>query len=104
MGTWLTAVMDQAGAWPDDAAAWAPPAAADPQQLISARVDELIDAWRQTRALVVAVTDEVGSGLVPAYPAGRIFRDQLGWLNQRLAAESDENVLVVAGRSMIMPA
>jgi adenosylcobinamide kinase / adenosylcobinamide-phosphate guanylyltransferase len=104
IGTWLAGVMDRAGAWPDGAADWAPrPAAADPQHLISAEIDELIDAWRRTRALVVAVTDEVGSGLVPAYPAGRMFRDQLGWLNQRLAAESDENVLVVAGRAMILP-
>lgn len=104
IGTWLAGVMDQAGAWPDDAAAWAPPAAADPQHLISARIDELIEAWRQTRALVVAVTDEVGSGLVPPYPAGRMFRDQLGWLNQRLAGESDVSVLVVAGRPVILPA
>ncbi len=105
IGTWLAAVMDQAGAWPDDAADWAPQTgAADPQHLVAARIDELIDAWRQTRALVVAVTDQVGSGLVPAYPAGRLFRDQLGWLNQRLAAESDLNMLVVAGRTMILPA
>jgi adenosylcobinamide kinase / adenosylcobinamide-phosphate guanylyltransferase len=105
IGTWLAGIMDQVGAWPDDAADWAPrPAAADPQHLISAKIDELIDAWRQTRALVVAVTDEVGSGLVPAYPAGRMFRDQLGWLNQRLAAESDVNMLVVAGRAVILPA
>ncbi len=105
IGTWLAAVMDQAGAWPDDAADWAPQTgAADPQHLVAARIDELIDAWRQTRALVVAVTDQVGSGLVPAYPAGRLFRDQLGWLNQRLAAESDLNMLVVAGRTVILPA
>jgi adenosylcobinamide kinase / adenosylcobinamide-phosphate guanylyltransferase len=103
IGTWLAGVMDQAGAWPDDAAAWASAAAADPQHLISARIDELIEAWRQTRALVVAVTDEVGSGLVPPYPAGRMFRDQLGWLNQRLAGESDVSVLVVAGRPVILP-
>ena len=32
------------------------------------------------------------------YPSGRAFRDQLGWLNQRLAAESEVNLLVVAGR------
>ena len=55
-------------------------------------------AWRQTAALVVAVSDQVGSGIVPATPSGRLFRDQLGWLNQRLAAESEETLLVVAGR------
>jgi adenosyl cobinamide kinase/adenosyl cobinamide phosphate guanylyltransferase len=105
IGTWLAAVIDEAGGWPDDSTDWAPAAAKpSPQDVIAARIDELIDAWRQTRALVVAVTDQVGSGLVPAYPAGRVFRDQLGWLNQRLAAESDVSLLVVAGRAMILPA
>jgi adenosylcobinamide kinase/adenosylcobinamide-phosphate guanylyltransferase len=52
---------------------------------------------------VVAVSDEVGSGVHPPTEAGRLFRDQLGWLNQRLAAESDEVVLVVAGRPMALP-
>jgi adenosylcobinamide kinase / adenosylcobinamide-phosphate guanylyltransferase len=116
IGTWLAAVMADAGAWkqlearPADQTGQANPDSADPagspdpQSLISARIEELIEAWRQTSALVVAVTDEVGSGLVPAYPAGRIFRDQLGWLNQRLVTESDLNLLVVAGRAMTLPA
>jgi adenosylcobinamide kinase / adenosylcobinamide-phosphate guanylyltransferase len=103
IGTWLTAIIDEAGGWPDDDAGWAP-SGADPQKLIEARTAELTEAWRQTRALVVAVTDQVGSGLVPPYPAGRMFRDQLGWLNQRLAAEADVSLLVVAGRTMILPA
>jgi adenosylcobinamide kinase / adenosylcobinamide-phosphate guanylyltransferase len=79
---------------------WAgdPPDTGAAAELLAARIDDLIDAWRQTTANVVAVTDEVGSGLVPPYPAGRAFRDQLGWLNQRLAAESEVNLLVVAGR------
>lgn len=101
IGTWLAAIMDQAGAWPDpDGHDRAGP----PQALVAARIDELITAWRQTRALVVAVTDQVGSGLVPPYPAGRAFRDELGWLNQRLAAESDLSLLTVAGRILTLPA
>ena len=75
----------------------------DPAAVVQARIDELVAAWRQTSALVVAVTDQVGSGLVPAYPAGRVFRDQLGWLNQRLAAESELNLQVVAGRVTTLP-
>ena len=67
------------------------------------RVTDLISAWRETSALVVAVTDQVGSGLVPAYPAGRVFRDQLGWLNQAIAAESELNLQVVAGRVVTLP-
>ena len=95
-GTWLAAVMQEAGAW-----------AADGGQAagqIAARVDELVGAWRQTRARVVAVSDEVGSSVHPPTRAGRLFRDQLGWLNQRLAAESEETVLMVAGRALTLPA
>ena len=105
IGTWLAAVLAEAGMWDDeDAVATAArgyPAdqvRPDPAEVVQARIEELVGAWRQTSALVVAVTDQVGSGLVPAYPAGRVFRDQLGWLNQRLAAESELNLHVVAGR------
>jgi adenosylcobinamide kinase/adenosylcobinamide-phosphate guanylyltransferase len=94
IGTWLAGIMDEAGVWVDD------PRAAG---IVQARIDDLIGAWRQTTALVVAVTDQVGSGLVPAYPAGRAFRDQLGWLNQRLAAESEVSLLTVAGRVTTLP-
>jgi len=34
---------------------------------------------------------------VPATPSGRRFRDELGWLNTRLAASADEVWLCVAG-------
>jgi adenosylcobinamide kinase / adenosylcobinamide-phosphate guanylyltransferase len=101
IGTWLAAVLDEAGMWADPDAPGRP--GEEPESLVQARIDELIGAWRQTAALVVAVTDQVGSGLVPAYPAGRVFRDQLGWLNQRLAAESELNLQVVAGRVTTLP-
>jgi adenosylcobinamide kinase/adenosylcobinamide-phosphate guanylyltransferase len=65
---------------------------------VAARIAELVSAWRQTSARVVAVSDETGLGVVPATPAGRLFRDELGRLNQALAAESEEAELVVAGR------
>src|SRR5215210_680231 len=65
---------------------------------LDARLDELVDAWRSTRARVVAVTNEVGSGVVPDSTAGRMFRDELGRLNARIAAESDAVLLTVAGR------
>jgi adenosylcobinamide kinase/adenosylcobinamide-phosphate guanylyltransferase len=95
IGTWLAAVMTEAGAWQE-------PAAARAGDRIAGRVAELVAAWRQASVRVVAVSDEVGSGVVPATRAGRQFRDQLGWLNQRLAAESEETVLVVAGRVMTL--
>ena len=49
----------------------------------------------------VAVSDEAGMGVVPATSAGRLFRDELGRLNQTLAAESEETELIVAGRVVL---
>jgi adenosylcobinamide kinase / adenosylcobinamide-phosphate guanylyltransferase len=98
-GTWLAAVMQESGAWAADGDQddqWA-------ARRVAAKADELVEAWRQTRARVVAVSDEVGSSVHPPTRAGRLFRDQLGWLNQRLAAESEETVLMVAGRPLPLP-
>jgi adenosylcobinamide kinase/adenosylcobinamide-phosphate guanylyltransferase len=89
IGTWLAAVMDECGAWAGGAAALGQ---------LAARTAELVGAWRQAAACVVAVSDETGLGVVPATSAGRLFRDELGRLNRALAAESEEAELVVAGR------
>ena len=51
---------------------------------------------------VVLVTNEVGLGVVPEHRSGRLFRDLLGTVNQRLAAECDEVHLVVAGRVLVL--
>jgi adenosylcobinamide kinase/adenosylcobinamide-phosphate guanylyltransferase len=62
--------------------------------------DALVAAWAACTREVVAVSDEVGLGVVPATEQGRDFRDRLGALNQRLAAGADEVHLVVAGIPM----
>jgi adenosylcobinamide kinase/adenosylcobinamide-phosphate guanylyltransferase len=59
--------------------------------------DALVQAWRRTPRRVVAVSNEVGSGIVPATASGRAFRDALGRLNAAVAAESDEVWLTTAG-------
>jgi adenosylcobinamide kinase/adenosylcobinamide-phosphate guanylyltransferase len=97
IGSWLAGVLDKCGAWDQPTAS---PAA---EASVAAAVDDLVAAWRQAAARVVAVSDETGCGVVPPTPAGRLFRDQLGQLNQRLAAESEEAVLVVAGRVVTLP-
>ena len=45
----------------------------------------------------MAVSDEVGLGVIPETASGRLFRDTLGTVNQRLAATADEVWFVVAG-------
>src|SRR5215218_10619092 len=86
--TWVAALMDETGAWSDDPEA--------PQRL-AGRCDALVNAWAMTPAHVVAVSDEVGLGVVPETRAGRLFRDVLGEVNQRLAGTADEVWFVVAG-------
>jgi histidinol-phosphate aminotransferase len=88
--TWLARVMDDCGCWsevmPEDA-----------DLRLADAVDTLVGAWTAAAVTVVAVSDEVGSGIVPGTASGRRFRDALGELNQRLAAAADEVWLVTAG-------
>lgn len=89
--TWLTHVMDDAGAWDD------PPRSGITAPGVTGQVDALVDAVRAAPGRVVLVSAEVGLGVVPATRAGRLFRDELGALNAALATACDEVVLLVAG-------
>ncbi|MGI9601307.1 MAG: bifunctional adenosylcobinamide kinase/adenosylcobinamide-phosphate guanylyltransferase [Acidimicrobiales bacterium] len=66
--------------------------------------DEIVEAARRLGAAlrtrptpVVVVTNEVGSGVVPATVSGRDYRDLLGRVNHCLARALDETMLVVGG-------
>ncbi len=67
------------------------------QDRLDRELDLLVAALDATEASVIIVSNEVGSGLVPPYPAGRLFRDLAGRANQRLARAADFAYLVVAG-------
>jgi adenosylcobinamide kinase/adenosylcobinamide-phosphate guanylyltransferase len=84
VGAWLTAAMDRAGAWTGGS--------------VSADVDDLLDAVTAFAAPLALVSPEVGLTVVPPTESGRRFADELGTLNQRLAALCDRVVLVVAGQ------
>jgi len=64
---------------------------------VTAAVDDLLAALDETGATLVAVTNEVGLGVVPEYPLARLYRDQLGWANQRLARAAGRVYFLVSG-------
>lgn len=93
LGTWLTAVLDSKALWEagsDDVTA-----------VVEGLLDEVV-AVLASRDDVVLVTNEVGLGVVPVHRSGRLFRDLLGLVNQRLAAACDEVHLVIAGRVLTL--
>jgi adenosylcobinamide kinase / adenosylcobinamide-phosphate guanylyltransferase len=87
LSLWLARVMDECGAWEDSTGAAA----------VDKRISGLLIAWRGTTRPVIAVSNEVGSGVVPATASGRLYRDVLGRLNAAVAAECDEVWLCTAG-------
>jgi adenosylcobinamide kinase / adenosylcobinamide-phosphate guanylyltransferase len=89
---WLTRVLDAHDAWDDDV--WA----ARAEKAVAGEVDALVEAWRTTGRRVVAVTNEVGQGVVPDTAAGRRFRDVMGRLNTAVAAVTEDVLWCTAGR------
>ncbi|HME78485.1 MAG TPA: bifunctional adenosylcobinamide kinase/adenosylcobinamide-phosphate guanylyltransferase [Mycobacterium sp.] len=82
---WLTAALDRRG-WESGP--------------ISAEVDELLAAVASFDSPLVLVSHEVGLTIVAPTVSGRRFTDELGALNQRLAALCDRVVLMVAGQPL----
>lgn len=85
LGGWLTALLDRSG-WDGSP--------------VGPATDDLADTIGAFPAPLVLVTPEVGLSVVPATAAGRRFADELGRVNQRIAAVCDQVVLVVAGQPM----
>jgi adenosylcobinamide kinase/adenosylcobinamide-phosphate guanylyltransferase len=66
-------------------------------QAVEDELAQLLPAMRASNSDWIVVSNEVGLGLVPPYPLGRIYRDLLGRANQKLAADADEVFWMVAG-------
>ena len=69
---------------------------------IQAGCDLLVQSLVQSRTPAILISNEVGWGIVPDNPLAREFRDQAGWLHQRLAQIADLVVLVVAGIPLVV--
>jgi len=69
---------------------------------VDAETVALCAALRLAAGPVVLVANEVGMGLVPETPLGRLFRDAAGHLNQEVAAIADRVVLVTAGLPLVL--
>lgn len=74
---------------------------------------EPLEHWRQQRAdfiqtlntlegVVILISNEVGSGIVPLGELSRQFVDEAGWLNQAVAEVVDHVTLVVAGLPLVL--
>jgi adenosylcobinamide kinase/adenosylcobinamide-phosphate guanylyltransferase len=76
----------------DDEEAWF-----EAERKILASVERIFLCGKGLGKRLIAVSNEVGFGLVPPYLMGRRFRDMQGRANQAAALHSDEVVLIVAG-------
>jgi adenosylcobinamide kinase/adenosylcobinamide-phosphate guanylyltransferase len=86
LGGWLTGTLDRNNAWDNGSVAVA--------------IDDMLAAVSAFGSTLVLVSPEVGLTVVPATASGRRFADELGSLNQRIAALCDQVVLVVAGQAV----
>lgn len=98
LSLWLTnRLLDEAG---DD------PSAADGER-VEATLDHELQALLAAIAArggpTVIVSNEVGSGIVPATRLGRVYRDLLGRANQAVSRRAERAWLLVSGRALELP-
>lgn len=56
-----------------------------------------IDALLQQDAHLIVISNEIGMGLHPNTESGRKFTDLQGWVNQYIAARSQEAIFMISG-------
>ncbi|MFC6156349.1 bifunctional adenosylcobinamide kinase/adenosylcobinamide-phosphate guanylyltransferase [Kribbella jiaozuonensis] len=87
---WLSRTMDAVDVWSDLHRA----------DEVEQQIAALVEAWSATPRRVVAVSNDVGSGIVPADPGTRLFRDLMGRLNTTISLSSDQALWTIAGRTI----
>ncbi|WP_322042877.1 bifunctional adenosylcobinamide kinase/adenosylcobinamide-phosphate guanylyltransferase [Paraburkholderia sp. J67] len=81
-----------------------PPDSESPRPDWRARLDAFAAACERARGIVLVVSNEIGMGVVPMGAATRLYVDELGRLNQRIAALADRATLVAAGLPLVLKA
>jgi adenosylcobinamide kinase/adenosylcobinamide-phosphate guanylyltransferase len=69
------------------------------KQVLS-EINRLAKTAKECSADVLIVSNEVGLGVVPDYPDGRLFRDLTGWANQIMTQEADNAYFMVSGMAL----
>ncbi|TDW23519.1 bifunctional adenosylcobinamide kinase/adenosylcobinamide-phosphate guanylyltransferase [Kribbella kalugense] len=95
---WLSRTMDAVDVWSDLSTSASGPTAAMAE--LDNRIAALTAAWSATSRRVVAVSNDVGSGIVPADPGTRLFRDLMGRLNTTISLASTQVLWTIAGRTL----
>jgi adenosylcobinamide kinase/adenosylcobinamide-phosphate guanylyltransferase len=70
---------------------------AGPEAAVDAEIAAMLHVARERDLTLLVVTNEVGMGVVPAYPLGRAYRDLLGRANQQVAAAAEEVYVMLCG-------
>jgi adenosylcobinamide kinase/adenosylcobinamide-phosphate guanylyltransferase len=76
--------------------------ATDIEAAVQAELESIITSQARLGAPLIVVSNEVGLGLAPPYPLGRVYRDVLGRANQYLAARANRVIFMVAGLPMVV--
>ena len=69
----------------------------DQNERISEIVDDFFSGLSESDETIIVVSNEVGMGIVPDNKLARDYRDQLGFLNQRMARRADEVYVLFSG-------
>jgi adenosylcobinamide kinase/adenosylcobinamide-phosphate guanylyltransferase len=67
------------------------------EEKILLEIEKLTEISYQVPAQIIIVSNEVGMGLVPDNPLGRVYRDILGRANSIIANKADEVFMMISG-------
>jgi adenosylcobinamide kinase/adenosylcobinamide-phosphate guanylyltransferase len=80
------------------------PASDQAEGAVQAEVQAIWRACQASQATIIVVSNEVGLGLVPDNPLGRLYRDLLGQANQSLARHAQAVYWMMAGLAVELKA